>query len=170
MNSRRLVGESSLRHISRNGKNLILSVDDDPGILFTRHKLLESAGYRVLSAADGEEALKIFESNPVDLVLLDFYMPGMDGTAVAKELKRRNHTLPIIIVSASPLADQDLVCADSLVKKGEGPELLFNQIHRLLSQRPRQHGVKNGHASPVAKQKASHQHIHTGPRRPRPSG
>ena len=77
----------ALQFTSNDDTRVILSVDDEPGILFTREKLLEAAGFRVLSAADGEAALDLFANNPVHLVLLDFAMPGMDGGAVAKELK-----------------------------------------------------------------------------------
>jgi CheY-like chemotaxis protein len=69
--------------VSMSATKRILSVDDEPGILFTRQKLLENAGYEVLSAADGEQALHFFAAHDVDLVLLDYLMPGMDGGAVA---------------------------------------------------------------------------------------
>lgn len=124
--------ELTLRHISKNGASLILSVDDEPGILFTREKLLEAAGYKVLSAADGKAALDLFVNNCVHLVLLDFAMPGMDGGAVAKELKRLNQSVPVIMVSASPLSEQALTCADCLITKGQGPQVLLDQINQLL--------------------------------------
>ena len=69
------------------GRRLILSVDDEPGILVTRQLILENAGYEVLSAADGEQALHLFRAHAVDLVLLDYVMPGMDGGVVAQEIK-----------------------------------------------------------------------------------
>ena len=132
MNSQPSQGEFSLQFTSNNGTTLILSVDDEPSILFTREKLLEAAGYKVLSAADGEAALNLFANNPVHLVLLDFAMPGMDGGAVAKELKRLNQTVPVIMVSASPLSEQALTCADCFVTKGQGPQVLLDQINQLL--------------------------------------
>ena len=66
------------------GKKWILSVDDEPAILYMREILLQTEGYEVLSAADGEHALTIFDAQPIDLVLLDYLMPGMDGSAVAE--------------------------------------------------------------------------------------
>ena len=69
---------------------VILSVDDEPSILFTRHKLLQAAGYDVLSAADGEQALHFFAMHAVDLVLLDYAMPGIDGGIVAREMKAQH--------------------------------------------------------------------------------
>ena len=56
MNSQRLHGEFSSPHPSKNGTRLILSVDDEPGILVSRQLILEGGGYEVLSAADGEQA------------------------------------------------------------------------------------------------------------------
>jgi CheY-like chemotaxis protein len=64
-----------------------LSVADEPGILVSRQLILESEGYEVLSSADGEQALRMFAGQPVDLVLLDYVMPGMNGGVVAREMK-----------------------------------------------------------------------------------
>ena len=82
-----------------------MSVDDEPGILVTRQAILENEGYEVLSAADGEQALRLFAVQAVDLVLLDYLMPGMDGGAVAQEMKNRKPLVPVIIVSASPVEE-----------------------------------------------------------------
>ena len=82
-------------------RHLILSVDDEPRLLQTREKLLQFAGYEVLSAANGEKALEIFAAHPVDLVLLDFRMPGMDGGIVAQQMKRRKPLVPVVMVSAN---------------------------------------------------------------------
>jgi DNA-binding response OmpR family regulator len=71
MNSQRLHSEFSFPHASKNGTKVILSVDDEPGILVSRQLILESEGYEVLSAADGEQALRVFAGQPVDLVVLD---------------------------------------------------------------------------------------------------
>src|SRR5271166_5436950 len=110
--------------VSMNGTKRILSVDDEPGILFTRQKLLENAGYEVLSAADGEQALHFFAAHDVDLVLLDYLMPGMDGGAVAQAIKHQKPLVPVLIVSASPVEERNLTCVDCFIRKGEGPTLL----------------------------------------------
>ena len=134
MNSRQLHGEFSSPHASKNGTRLILSVDDEPGILSTRQMLLEIAGYDVLSAADGEQALHFFAAHAVDLVLLDYVMPGMDGGVVAQEIKNRKPGVPVIIVSASPMPEETLTdCVDCFIRKGEGPALLLEKIKQLLA-------------------------------------
>jgi len=109
-----------------------LSVDDEPGILFTRQKLLQNAGYEVLSAADGEQALHFFTAHNVDLVLLDYLLPGMDGGVIAQAMKLQKPLVPVIIVSASPVEEQNLTCVDCFIRKGQGPALLLETISQLL--------------------------------------
>lgn len=124
---------SSPLHVARNGTRLILSVDDEPGILVSRQLILESEGYEVLSAADGEQALQMFAEQPADLVLLDYVMPGMNGGVVAQEIKNDNPHVPVIIVSASPVVEErSLGCVDCFISKGEGPAVLLAKIKELL--------------------------------------
>jgi CheY-like chemotaxis protein len=70
---------NSLPLHTANGAKLILPVDDEPGVRVSRQLILESEDYEVLSAADGNQALRTFASQLVDLVLLDYVMPGMNG-------------------------------------------------------------------------------------------
>ena len=93
-------------------RHLILSVDDEPNLLQTREKLLQWVGYEVLSAANGEKALEIFATHPVELVLLDFRMPGMDGGVVAQQMKRRKPRVPVVMVSANQVPNEVLNCVD----------------------------------------------------------
>ena len=133
MKSEWLHGGSPSPHPSKNGTRLILSVDDEPAILVSRQLILENEGYQVLSATDGEQALRMFAGQPVDLVLLDYVMPGMDGGAVAKEIKNHNPQVPIVLVTASPVEEQTLGCVDCFITKGEGPALLLVKIKQLLA-------------------------------------
>jgi CheY-like chemotaxis protein len=116
-----------------NGSKLILSVDDEPSILFTREQILQSEGYDVCSAEDGETALHIFVTQAVDLVLLDYAMPGMDGGTVAHEMKRHKPLVPVIMVSASAVPEDGSVCADCFIRKGEGPRVLIEAIRKILA-------------------------------------
>lgn len=115
------------------GARRILSVDDEQAILYTRQLLLEAEGYQVLNAADGQQALALFESHAVDLVLLDYLMPGLDGGAVAQEMKKRRPDVPIIIVSASPMLEESHTCANCIVRKGFGPKPLLDKMKELLA-------------------------------------
>jgi CheY-like chemotaxis protein len=74
----------------------------------------------------------MFSANAIDLVLLDYAMPGLDGGLIARELKRRRPYVPVIIVSASPLPEEIRTCADCIVAKGEGPSLLLEAMRNLL--------------------------------------
>lgn len=111
---------------------IILSVDDEAGVLYFRKKLLQAAGYDVLSAADGEQALDFFASAPVDLAVLDYSMPGINGEQVARKIKADRPDLPIILVSGMPMEAEALSCVDSFFTKGEGPASLLDMIAQLL--------------------------------------
>jgi CheY-like chemotaxis protein len=69
---------------------LILCVDDEFNGLEGRKMLLDEAGFRVLIATSGADALQLFASHPVDLVLLDYHMPGTNGDVVAQHMKLAN--------------------------------------------------------------------------------
>jgi DNA-binding response OmpR family regulator len=79
----------------------ILLVDDEPGIRFLVHRLLDRAGYEVVEARDGEEGLKKLEKDSPDLVLLDLILPGIDGWQVCERIKRNETTrgIPVAIFS-----------------------------------------------------------------------
>jgi len=81
-------------------KHLVLCIDDERIGLRVRKLLLERAGYDVLTAPDGPSGLTTFADNPIEAVLLDFSMPGMDGAAVAAEMRRSKPEVPILLLSA----------------------------------------------------------------------
>ncbi len=114
------------------GSTSILSVDDDAEILYSRQKILEAAGYEVLNACDGEHALGICASVPIDLVVLDYSMPGLNGEQVARKIKADRPEVPIILVSGVPMEAETLLCVDSFFTKGEGPASLLEMIAQLL--------------------------------------
>ncbi len=118
--------------VGHDGSRFILSVDDEAVILYSRQKVLEAAGYNVLSAANGEQALGFFSAVMVDLVLLDYSMPGLDGGQVAKEMKARRPLTPIILVSAYSIEKETLPYVDWFFTKGGDPGLLLEKIGQLL--------------------------------------
>ena len=77
----------------------ILLVDDEDAVRTVLAFPLEKDGYSVVQAGDGEEALKLFEAQPVDLVVLDIMLPRLDGLEVCKRL-RATSTVPIIMLTA----------------------------------------------------------------------
>ncbi|MGZ0656605.1 response regulator transcription factor [Coraliomargarita sp. W4R72] len=78
----------------------ILIAEDDPSIRLVLVDILESEGYRVAVATNGEEALALFESEVPDLAILDIMMPRLSGYDVCRAIRKANATLPIIMLSA----------------------------------------------------------------------
>ena len=77
----------------------ILVVDDEVSILQSLSGILSDEGFEVLTASNGYEALKIIEEESPDLVLLDIWMPGIDGIETLQEIKRTNPFLQVVIIS-----------------------------------------------------------------------
>jgi signal transduction histidine kinase len=116
----------------------ILCIDDEATGLLPRKLLLESAGHRVLEARSGPEGIRLFKSEKVDAVILDYWMSGMKGTTVAAELKRINPTVPIIVLSGmSDLPGEAAGVVDQWLIKGSlRAEQLLESISTLLERRP----------------------------------
>jgi CheY-like chemotaxis protein len=114
----------------------ILCIDDEEPGLKVRKILLETEGHRVLTALSGREGIRVFESEDVDAVILDYWMAGMNGVATARELKRIK-PVPIIILSAyGTLLDETLGVADVWIRKGEeDPQYLLGALDALLQAR-----------------------------------
>jgi DNA-binding response OmpR family regulator len=84
----------------------VLVVDDDPAIVGLLETRLSSTGYRVLTAADGEEALQQARAENPDLVVLDVMMPKMNGWEVARALRHDDDTRNIKIVMLTAIGPQ----------------------------------------------------------------
>ena len=106
----------------------ILIVDDEPRYLRLLEANLRTEGYEVATAQDGVQALDVFSSQPIDLMLLDIMMPRMDGFAVCERI-REYSDVPIIILTAKGeeqdrVRGLDLGADDYLVKPFSATELL----------------------------------------------
>lgn len=77
----------------------VMLVDDEERFLQTTQKLLSKKGYEVLTATGGIEALKKLDSHHIHVVILDVKMPGMDGIAALKEIKRRQPVVEVIMLT-----------------------------------------------------------------------
>ncbi len=89
-------------------KPVILCVDDTPSVLEGQKMLLEENGYRVLTATNGKEAVQAFTTHSVDLVLLDYHMPEMNGGMAAVRMKDSKPDVPVALLSSDeclPLPD-----------------------------------------------------------------
>lgn len=116
----------------------ILCIDDEASGLLARRFLLESAGYRVIEAHSGPAGIRLFQSEKVSVVILDYWMSGMKGTVVAAELKRINPNIPIIVLSGvSNLPGEAAGLVDQWFLKGSHrAEKLLESISTLLERRP----------------------------------
>jgi len=111
----------------------VLCVDDEKIGLRVRKIMLESRGYQVLTATNGPDGLSMLEANQVDLVVLDYYMPDLNGAEVASEIRRRKPGVPIVFLSAYfSLPPEALELADAFITKGDPPDVLIERIQHLL--------------------------------------
>jgi CheY-like chemotaxis protein len=115
---------------------LLLCIDDEKIGLEVRKAVLERAGYRVVTALDGAAGLDLFRSLPIDGVVLDFFMPGMDGGQVASQMRSSRPEIPILLLTAYINLPQEVVqMAEFTLLKGEGPEELLSKIRLMLDRR-----------------------------------
>ena len=77
----------------------ILIIDDELGIRTVLKDVLEDEGHRAILAEDGFQGLRALESEPVDVVILDVWLPNMGGIDVLKKIKKEYHDLEVIIIS-----------------------------------------------------------------------
>jgi CheY-like chemotaxis protein len=121
---------------------LILCVDDEALGLQIRKAVLERAGYRVLTALDGSTGLNLFFDQPVEGVILDYFMPGMDGGQVAAAMRKQRPEVPILLLSAYINLPPEVVqMVDFTVLKGEGPVELLARIRQMLDGRAGDRGA-----------------------------
>jgi CheY-like chemotaxis protein len=112
----------------------ILCIDDDRETLEVREKVLRSSGYTVLTASNGIDALEVLSSGThVDLVVIDYLMPGMDGDRVVQSLTAHFPRLPLIAVSAVQLPPRMFESVDAYVQKGQDVEVLLSTIEKVLA-------------------------------------
>jgi len=116
----------------------VLIVDDSKITLDINNFALSSAGYRVLTALGGLEALEIMDSKPVDLALIDINMPGMDGYTLIKKIREDSifGEVPVIIITTETEAkDQQKgfeAGANAYMIKPVSPEEMIMQIQLLI--------------------------------------
>jgi two-component system response regulator MprA len=118
------------------GKPVILCADDAPSLLQGWKMLLEGNGYRILTAANGKEAVQAFVSNPVDLVLLEYHAHQMDGGVAAMHMRACKPNVPIALLSGDEwLPTRALEAVDAFISKSEPVTSLLEKVDYLLSLR-----------------------------------
>jgi CheY-like chemotaxis protein len=112
---------------------VILCIDDEDLGLEIRKMVLEREGFTVLTARDGLTGLSVFETEPVDAVVLDYAMPGMDGGEVAAILRQRRPNIPILMLSAYVALPESVMRVVSVsATKGDGAFTLVDKLKELL--------------------------------------
>lgn len=119
-------------------KEKILVVDDEEDIIELVSYNLTREGYHVKGAVSGEAALKIIQSEPFDLIVLDLMLPGIDGLSVAKSIKNnsRTHKIPIVMLTAKG-EEADIVTglelgADDYITKPFSPRVLIARVRAVI--------------------------------------
>ena len=120
------------------GSGTVLIVDDDEVVRGVAGRILERAGFDVLSAADGQQALRLFGEHGADLalVLLDLTMPGMSGGQVLQELRSLERTVPVALMSGHPEKEArkqpGLAAAEGFVAKPFTAQSLRSVVRRTI--------------------------------------
>lgn len=115
-------------------RRTLLCIDDHETSLAGWCLYLQNAGYCVQTARSAQEGLELFATRPIDLVLLDYAMPGMNGREVAATMKRIKPDVRIVLFSGVSLAESETTEADAFVQKGQHPLVLVHTIEKLLGQ------------------------------------
>lgn len=102
----------------------VLIAEDDRDIREILADLLRDEGYTVVTASDGVEAIESIERSRPDVVVLDLWMPRMDGGEVLAELRDCSNPPPVLVLSASLSRAADLVAAAKLAKPFDVEDLL----------------------------------------------
>jgi CheY-like chemotaxis protein len=101
--------------------------------------LLQENGYELVTATNGHDGLRLFMSQPVDAVVLDYGMGLLNGAVVAAEIKKVNPQVPIVmLVDSVELPEDALKSVDALVTTSDGPHFLWATVHFILNVQPAQ--------------------------------
>lgn len=117
----------------------VLVVDDDPVIARSFDRVLTGKGYAVITARDGEEALRKLKDEKYDVVFTDIKMPGMSGIEVAEKVKASQPWLPVVIVTGYGTEENEARArtagVSGFLHKPLSPEMIEESTHRALLER-----------------------------------
>jgi DNA-binding NtrC family response regulator len=124
----------------------ILVCDDEEGLRLLYEEDLTDAGYEVVVASNGREALAMVESEKPDLVVLDIRMPGMDGLEAMGNILGKHNRLPVILNTAYSSYRDNFMSwsADAYVVKSADTTELLKTIERVLKERAAKQPTEDG--------------------------
>lgn len=112
----------------------VLCVDDNPFSLFVSTVVFRNQGYQVLACSDSLQAASISQSEELDLAVLDYEMPDMNGAELAAFCKAVNPDIKVIVFSGSMrIPSRELAFADLFVQKPDGVEGLLEAMEAVLA-------------------------------------
>ena len=113
----------------------VLCIDDNVLGLAVRKAMLETRDYTAFTAESGRAGLEIVARERIDLVILDYEMPDMNGEQVARRLRTHCPTLPILLLTGYPgrIPKSLLSAVDGFVVKGSPPQVLLQEVERITS-------------------------------------
>ena len=112
------VNRAPVGFIGNSQAELVLCIDDNQDLLECEREFLESFGYTLLTASSGDKGLELASIHSVDVVLLDCFMPAINGQQVAMEMRRLRPQAPIILLTAAEdVPEPTLNLVDALVTK-----------------------------------------------------
>jgi CheY-like chemotaxis protein len=97
----------------------ILVIDDDPAVRAAMQMVLERDGFEVKAAGDGPAGIRLVAAEDFDLLLVDLFMPGMDGLETIRQVHRHKPGLPIVIMSGLSFASAGTQPPDFLAMAGK---------------------------------------------------
>src|SRR5208283_3324572 len=111
---------------------VVLCIDDNQDVLECERTFLETFGYTVLTAPSGSKGLELASIHSIDVVIVDYFMPEMNGPEVAIEIRRLRPQAPIIMLSAAvDVPKQALKLVDAFIAKRDLPSQLLPVIAQL---------------------------------------
>ena len=122
------------------GKAIVLVIDDEEGMRDFLSFVLQTEGYQALTAAEGQEALKLMERDNIDVILTDLKMPGMDGIELLRRIREYDGNAVVVIMTAyaslqSALEAMKYGAYDYLLKPFDDVDTVMNTIARAVERR-----------------------------------
>lgn len=134
----------------------VLVVDDDPVVAKSFDRVLSTKGYAVMTASNGEEALRKMAAEDYDVVYTDIRMPGMDGIEVAERIKGRQPWLPVVIVTGYGTEENEARAkaagVNAVLHKPLSPEMIENSARVAFAEGAVAHAARA--PAPIALQPA----------------
>ena len=132
-------------------KERVLIVDDEKNIVSSLQEILNDEGYEIVTAEDGLDALEMIQSEPPDLVLLDIWIPGMDGIEVLQAIKTYHPEIEVLVMSGHGTIDTavkatKLGACDFIEKPFSLNQLVLSVTKALKQRKGRMNGINNNDA------------------------